>query len=66
MSEQPKQVLLIYINSFIHWVGYYAVLGLIHSYSVVPGWIMFLLGIFGILILPPIFRIANKGEEDDE
>ena len=64
MSEQPKEVLLIYLPSIVHWLGYFTTVGLVYSLFGIAEWIVVLLCFFGFMILPPIFRIVKKGEED--
>ena len=63
-EEKPKEVLLIYVVSAIHWAGYYTLLVLLRMLLEVSLLIVIPLGIIGLLILPPIFRIVKREDLD--
>jgi len=68
MSQEPeKKHVLIYLVSIIHWVGTFTAIGLIHSLFGLPAIVLVSLIILAFLVLPPIFRIVDdKDLQDDE
>jgi hypothetical protein len=65
-DEQPKEVLLIYLPAIVHWFGAYTTIGLLYVLFNIPMLVVVLLCMLGLLVLPPIFRIVKKGEEDKD
>jgi len=63
-EEKSKEVLLIYVVSAIHWAGYYTLLVLLHMLLEVSLLIVVPLGIIGLFVLPPIFRIVKREDLD--
>lgn len=67
MSKEPQQRhVLIYLTSIIHWVGSGGVIGLLYSYGVLPPIAVFSLIALCFLVLPPIVRIVDGDELDEQ
>lgn len=65
MTNEQKEVLLIFLPSVIHWFCYHVLLGVLYVFFEVSALILIPLLVIGIFVLPPIFKIVKKGEEDD-
>lgn len=67
MSKEPEQKhILIYLTSIIHWVGAGGLIGLLYSYGVLPPIAVFSLIVLCFLVLPPIVRIVDGDELDEQ
>lgn len=64
MSQQ-KEALVIYLSSVVHWFGAYTTIGLLYTLFNIPTLAVVVLCLLAFLVLPPIFEIVKK-EEDDE
>lgn len=67
MSKEPeKKHILIYLVSIIHWVGAGVTIGLIHSLFNLPTIAIVSLIILCFLVLPPIVRIVDGDDLDEQ
>ncbi len=67
MSQEPeKKHILIYLVSIIHWIGAGSVIGLLYSFGVLPPIAIFSLIVLCFFVLPPIIRVVDGDELDEQ
>lgn len=67
MSKEPEQRhIFIYLTSIIHWVGAGVTIGLLYSLFNIPVIAVVSLLILCFLVLPPIVRVVDGDEPDEQ